>query len=168
LDTMLKTISEPRKELSAFAPRIIMLKINPSKIGELIGPGGKNIRKIIEESGATVDIEDDGRVLVASTDAKASAIAIARINAIAEEAVVGRIYQGRARKIMPFGVFCEIMPGTDGLVHVSELADGFVKKVEDHVKVGDVFPVKVISVDDQGKINLSRKQALSEASQTKE
>ena len=168
LETMLKTISEPRKELSAFAPRIIMLKINPSKIGELIGPGGKNIRKIIEESGATVDIEDDGRVLVASTDAKASAIAIARINAIAEEAVVGRIYQGRARKIMPFGVFCEIMPGTDGLVHVSELADGFVKKVEDHVKVGDVFPVKVISVDDQGKINLSRKQALSEASQTKE
>ncbi len=166
LDIMVKAISAPRKDLSAFAPRITMLRINPSKIGELIGPGGKNIRKIIEESGATVDIEDDGRVLVASSDAKASAIAIARINAIAEEAVVGKIYQGKARKIMPFGVFCEIMPGTDGLVHVSELADGFVKKVEDHVKVGDVFPVKVISIDDQGKINLSRKQALSEASQT--
>ena len=94
-----------------------------------------------------------------STDAKASEAAIARISAVTEEAQVGKIYQGRARKIMPFGVFCEILPGTDGLVHVSELAEGFVKRVEDHVKVGDVFPVKVISIDEQGKINLSRKQA---------
>ncbi|MBI4368216.1 MAG: polyribonucleotide nucleotidyltransferase [Candidatus Omnitrophica bacterium] len=164
LELMLKTISKPKTELSNYAPRITMLKINPSKIGELIGPGGKNIRKIIEESGATVDIEDDGRVIVASSDPKASEIAIARISAIAEEAQVGKIYQGRARKIMPFGVFCEILPGTDGLVHVSELADGFVKRVEDHVKVGDVFPVKVISVDEQGKINLSRKQAERELS----
>ncbi len=163
LDIMLKTISTPRQELSDYAPRITMLKINPEKIGELIGPGGKNIRKIIEESGATVDIEDDGRVIVASSDAKASEIAIQRISAITEEAQVGKIYQARARKIMPFGVFCEIIPGTDGLVHVSELADGFVKKVEDHVKVGDVFPVKVISIDDQGKISLSRKQAMKEA-----
>ena len=162
LDIMLKTISLPRTELSNYAPRITTLRINPEKIGELIGPGGKNIRRIIEESGATVDIEDDGRVIVASSDAKASAIAIAKISAIAEEAQVGKIYQARARKIMPFGVFCEILPGTDGLVHVSELADGFVKKVEDHVKVGDVFPVKVISVDEQGKISLSRKQAQKE------
>ncbi len=162
LEVMLKTISTPKKDLSAYAPRITMLRINPEKIGELIGPGGKNIRKIIEESGATVDIEDDGRVLVASSDAKASQIAIARISAIAEEAQVGKIYQGKARKIMAFGVFCEILPGTDGLVHVSELADGFVKKVEDHVKVGDVFPVKVISIDEHGKINLSRKQAQKE------
>ena len=159
LDVMTKTISEPRKELSSYAPRITMLRINPEKIGELIGPGGKNIRRIIEESGATVDIEDDGRVLVASNDAKASELAISRINAITEEAQVGKIYQGKARKIMAFGVFCEIIPGTDGLVHISELADGYVKKVEDHVKVGDVFPVKVISIDDQGKINLSKKQA---------
>ncbi len=163
LDIMLKTISTPRQELSDYAPRITMLKINPEKIGELIGPGGKNIRKIIEESGATVDIEDDGRVIVASSDAKASEIAIQRISAITEEAQVGKIYQARARKIMPFGVFCEIIPGTDGLVHVSELADGFVKKVEDHVKVGDVFPVKVVSIDEQGKISLSRKQAMKEA-----
>ena len=162
LDIMLKTISTPRQELSSFAPRITMLKINPEKIGELIGPGGKNIRKIIEESGATVDIEDDGRVIVASSDAKASEIAIQRISAITEEAQVGKVYQARARKIMPFGVFCEILPGTDGLVHVSELADGFVKRVEDHVKVGDVFMVKVISIDEQGKINLSRKQAMRE------
>ncbi len=162
LDIMLKTISAPRQELSSYAPRITMLKINPEKIGELIGPGGKNIRKIIEESGATVDIEDDGRVIVASSDAKASEIAIQRISAITEEAQVGKVYQARARKIMPFGVFCEILPGTDGLVHVSELADGFVKRVEDHVKVGDVFPVKVISIDEQGKISLSRKQAMRE------
>ncbi|MBI4358726.1 MAG: polyribonucleotide nucleotidyltransferase [Candidatus Omnitrophica bacterium] len=162
LEIMLKSIPRPRSDLSSYAPRITMLKINPEKIGELIGPGGKNIRKIIEESGATVDIEDDGRVLVASNDAKASEIAIQRINAITEEAQVGKIYQARARKIMPFGVFCEIIPGTDGLVHVSELAEGYVKKVEDHVKVGDVFPVKVISIDEQGKINLSRKQALQE------
>ena len=166
LNIMVKTISTPRQELSAYAPRITMLKINPEKIGELIGPGGKNIRKIIEESGATVDIEDDGRVIVASNDAKASELDIQRINAITEEAQVGKIYQGRARKIMPFGVFCEIIPGTDGLVHVSELADGFVKRVEDHVKVGDVFPVKVISIDEQGKINLSRKQALKEVGST--
>lgn len=164
LDIMLKAMPAPRKELSSFAPRITMLKINPAKIGELIGPGGKNIRKIIEESGATVDIEDDGRVIVASNDAKASELAIQRINSITEEAQVGKIYQARARKIMPFGVFCEILPGTDGLVHVSELAEGFVKRVEDHVKVGDVFPVKVISVDEQGKINLSRKQAAQEIS----
>ena len=162
LAIMLKTISNPRAELSSFAPRITMLRINPEKIGELIGPGGKNIRKIIEESGATVDIEDDGRVIVASNDAKASELAIARISQITEEAQVGKIYQARARKIMPFGVFCEILPGTDGLVHVSELADGFVKKVEDHVKVGDEFPVKVISVDEHGKISLSRKQAQKE------
>ncbi|MBI4395228.1 MAG: polyribonucleotide nucleotidyltransferase, partial [Candidatus Omnitrophica bacterium] len=162
LDLMLKTIPSARKNLSDYAPRITMLKINPEKIGELIGPGGKNIRKIIEESGATVDIEDDGRVLVASADPKASEIAIQRISAITEEAQVGKIYQARARKIMPFGVFCEILPGTDGLVHVSELADGFVKRVEDHVKVGDVFPVKVLSIDEQGKISLSRKQALQE------
>lgn len=168
LEIMLKAISAPRKELSKFAPRITMLKINPSKIGELIGPGGKNIRKIIEESGATVDIEDDGRVMVASNNAKASELAIARIKAITEEAVIGKIYKAKARKIMPFGVFCEIMPGTDGLVHVSELADGFVKKVEDHVKVGDVFLVKVISIDEQGKINLSRKQAMTESPQTTE
>lgn len=160
LDIMLKTISQPKQDLSAYAPRITTLKINPEKIGELIGPGGKNIRKIVEETGATIDIEDDGRVIVASNDAKSSEAAIARISAVTEEAQVGKIYHGKARKIMPFGVFCEILPGTDGLVHVSELADGYVKRVEDHVKVGDVFPVKVISIDEQGKINLSRKQAM--------
>jgi len=165
LDTMIKTIPEVRKDLSEHAPRITVLKINPSKIGELIGPGGKNIRKIIEETGATVDIEDDGRVIIASTDASASQLAIQRIEAATEVPEVGKIYQARVRKIMPFGAFCEIIPGTDGLVHVSELADGFVKRVEDHIKVGDTFPVKVIAVDQQGKISLSRKQALATSNQ---
>lgn len=163
LEKMLSSISRPREELSSYAPRITQLKINPEKIGELIGPGGKNIRKIIEESGANVDIEDDGRVIVSSTDANASKLAIERIRAITEEPQVGKIYEGRVRKIMNFGVFCEILPGTDGLVHISELADGYVKRVEDYVKVGDVFPVKVVAIDPQGRINLSRKQALAES-----
>ena len=163
LAIMLETISAPREQLSEFAPRITTLKINPLKIGELIGPGGKNIRKIIEETGATVDIEDDGTVMISSTDAHATQLAIERIESVSIEAVVGKIYQGRVRKIMNFGAFCEILPGTDGLVHVSELAEGFVKKVDDFVKVGDIIPVKVIAIDAQGKINLSRKQALQES-----
>ncbi|OGX06234.1 MAG: polyribonucleotide nucleotidyltransferase [Omnitrophica bacterium RIFCSPLOWO2_12_FULL_50_11] len=159
LEKMLARISRPRQELSDYAPRITQLRINPEKIGDLIGPGGKNIRKIIEESGANVDIEDDGRVFVSSSDAKASKLAIERIHAITEEPEVGKIYEGRVRKIMNFGVFCEILPGTDGLVHISELAEGYVKRIEDHVKVGDVFAVKVIAIDPQGRINLSRRQA---------
>lgn len=154
------TIAAPRKDLSAFAPRIVTLKINPEKIGEVIGPGGKNIRKIVEETGAKIDIEDDGRVFVASTDAKASEDAVTRIKAITEEPEIGKIYQGKVRKLMNFGAFCEILPGTDGLCHVSEISEGFVKSVTDYLKVGDVVPVKVISVDENGKINLSIKQAV--------
>ncbi|MBI4116104.1 MAG: polyribonucleotide nucleotidyltransferase [Candidatus Omnitrophica bacterium] len=159
LKKMAEAISTPRKELSAYAPRITTLRINPSKIGEVIGPGGKVIRKIVEETGAKVEIEDDGRVLIASSDPKASEEAIARVKAIVEDAEIGKIYQGRVRKIMNFGAFCEILPGTDGLVHISEIAEGFVKQVEDHLKVGDVVPVKVISIDKEGKINLSMIQA---------
>ena len=158
LEIMAQTLSSPRKELSTYAPRIITLRINPEKIGEVIGPGGKVIRKIVEETGAKIEIEDDGRVMIASADSKAVEEAIARVSAIVEEAVVGKIYQGRVRKIMNFGAFCEIIPGTDGLVHISEIAEGFVKRVEDHLKVGDVVPVKVISVDSEGKINLSMVQ----------
>lgn len=159
LKIMTQTIDAPKKELSEFAPRITTLRINPSKIGEVIGPGGKVIRKIVEETGAKIEIEDDGRVLIASSDPKASEEAIARVKAIVEEPEIGKIYQGRVRKIMNFGAFCEIIPGTDGLVHVSEIAEGFVKNVEDHLKVGDVVPVKVISVDKEGKVNLSIIQA---------
>lgn len=159
LEKMKQAIGAPRKELSAYAPRITTLRINPAKIGEVIGPGGKVIRKIVEETGAKIEIEDDGRVLIASSDPQAAEAAIARVKSIVEEPEIGRIYQGRVRKIMNFGAFLEILPGTDGLVHVSEIAEGYVKSVEEHLKVGDVVPVKVISIDSEGKINLSMIQA---------
>ncbi len=158
LSKMTQALPGPRRELSMYAPRITTIHINPEKIGEVIGPGGKVIRKIVEETGAKIEIEDDGRVMIASNDAKAVEAALARVNSIVEEAVVGKIYQGRVRKIMNFGAFCEIIPGTDGLVHISEIAEGYVKRVEDHLKVGDVVPVKVIGVDPEGKINLSMVQ----------
>lgn len=153
------TIAAPRQELSEYAPRITILQINPEKIGALIGPGGKNIRKIVEETGAKIDIEDDGRVFVASVDAKASEEAIARIQGITQEPEIGTIYQATVRKLMNFGAFCEILPGKDGLCHVSEVSEGFVKSVADYMKVGDIVPVKVISVDENGKVSLSIKQA---------
>jgi polyribonucleotide nucleotidyltransferase len=152
-------IQEPRKELSLYAPRIVTIKINPSKIGEVIGPGGKNIKKIIEDTGAKIDIQDDGRVFIASTDAKATEEAIARIQAITAEAEIGKIYEGKVRKLTSFGAFCEIFPGTDGLCHISEVSEGFVKDVTDYLKVGDIVPVKVINIDEFGKISLSIKQA---------
>jgi len=162
LDIMLQTVPETKKDLSEFAPRITTVRVNPDKIGELIGPGGKNIKKIIAESGAKVDIEDDGRVNVSSNDPKAVEIALRLIGAISEEAEVGKIYQAKVRKIAAFGAFCEILPGTDGLVHVSEIAEGFVKKVDDYLKLGDIVPVKVINIDENGKISLSRIKALKE------
>ncbi|MBI4971398.1 MAG: polyribonucleotide nucleotidyltransferase [Candidatus Omnitrophica bacterium] len=162
LDIMEKTISTPRKELSVFAPRITTLIINPEKIKNVIGPGGKVIKKIIEETGVKIDISDDGKVLIASSDSKAAEMAIGKIKALTEEVEVGKIYYGKVRKIMNFGAFCEIIPGTDGLVHVSEIAEGFVKNAEDHLKVGDVVAVKVIGIDASGKINLSAKQAKKE------
>ena len=153
-------LSAPRPDLSAFAPRITKIMINPEKIGTVIGPGGKMIRKITAETGATIDIEDDGTVLVASTDAAAAQRAIAFIKGLTEEVEVGRIYQATVTRLMNFGAFCEISPGKEGLCHVSELSDGFVPKVEEAVKVGDTFPVKVIEVDLQGRVNVSRKQAM--------
>lgn len=152
------TINAP-KALSQYAPRITVLKINPSKIGEIIGPGGKNIKKLVEETGVKIDIEDDGRVFIASADAEASEIAIARIKGVAEEVEIGKIYQATVRKLMAFGAFCEVLPGTDGLCHVSEVSEGFVKNVNDYLRVGDIVPVKVVGVDDNGKISLSIKQA---------
>ena len=159
LDIMSKAIDKPRPELSQYAPRITVLNVNPNRIKDLIGPGGKVIKKIIEETGVKIDIEDDGRVFVASSDAGASEAAIAKIRSLTEEPEVGKIYRGKVRKIMNFGAFCEILPGTDGLVHVSEIADGYVKNVDDFLKVGDIVPVKVVGIDDQGKINLSMKKA---------
>jgi polyribonucleotide nucleotidyltransferase len=163
LDIMKKTITSPRTELSLYAPRITTIQINPEKIKDIIGPGGKIIKKIIEETGVTIDIEETGKVFIGSTDQKSSQRAIEIIQEITQEAEVGKIYNGKVRKIMPFGAFCEILPGMDGLVHVSELADKYVAKVEDIVKVGDIIPVKVINIDQQtGKISLSAKKAKEE------
>ena len=159
LGKMQAALLTPRQTLSAYAPRIDVLKINTEKIGELIGPGGKTIKSIIAATGASIDIEDDGTVKVGSTDADKSADAIRMIKAITDDVEVGRIYTGRVKRIMPFGAFCEIAPRKEGLVHVSELADRFVKNVEEVVKLGDEVKVKVIGIDELGRINLSIKQA---------
>lgn len=159
LDMIAKTINAP-KELSAYAPRITALQINPEKIGALIGPGGKNIRKIVEETGAKIDVEDDGRVFIAAVDGAAGEAAVARVKACTAEAEVGKIYEGTVQKLMPFGAFCEILPDLDGLCHVSEIADGFVKSPGDYMRVGDKVTVKVLGVDERGKISLSIKEAV--------
>jgi len=159
LDKMLTVLKEPRQALSTYAPRIDKLKINTEKIGTLIGPGGKMIKQIIATTGATIDIQDDGTVLVASNDAAKSQAAIGMIKAITDEVEVGRIYTGKVKRITNFGAFCEIAPGKEGLVHVSELSDHFVKDVEEVVKVGDEIKVKVVNIDELGRINLSKKRA---------
>jgi polyribonucleotide nucleotidyltransferase len=137
----------------------VTLHINPSKIGELIGPGGKNIKKITADTGATIDIEDDGTVRIGAVDSAASEKAVEAVNRVTEEAEIGKVYKGKVKRIMDFGAFCEILPGKEGLVHVSELSDKFVSKVEDEVKIGDEFLVMVIEKDMQGRINLSKKLA---------
>lgn len=159
LNKMNKVISAPKPSLSEYAPRITTLKIDPEKIKDLIGPGGKVIRKIISETGVTIDVEDDGTVAVASADAGASERAVEIIKRLTEDVEVGKIYKVKARRIMNFGVICEVLPGKDGLVHISELAKGYVKTVEEVVKIGDEFNAKVIEIDEQGRINLSKKQA---------
>ncbi len=163
LKKMLSVISSPKKDISAFAPRITTLKVDPDKIREIIGPGGKMIRKITAESGASIEVEDDGTVRIAASENESTQKAIQMINGITEEAEVGKIYKGTVRRIMNFGAFCEILPGKEGLVHVSELADTFVENVESVVKVGDEILVKVIEIDSQGRINLSKKQSNSDA-----
>jgi polyribonucleotide nucleotidyltransferase len=158
LGKMGEALTAPRAELSNYAPRIDVLKINTEKIGELIGPGGKNIKAIIAATGASVDIKDDGTVLVGSDQPDKSEAAIKMIKAITDDVEVGRIYTGKVKRIMNFGAFVEIAPRKEGLVHVSELADKFVKNVEDVVKIGDEIKVKVIGIDEMGRINLSKKQ----------
>jgi len=159
MDKIETVIASPKQGLSPYAPRIIVLKIRTDRIRDLVGPGGKTIKKIIEDTGVTIDIEDDGTVQVASTDPIQLEKAIGIVKGITEDAEVGKIYNGKVKRIMEFGAFCEILPGKEGLVHISELADKFVKKVEDEVKVGDEFPVKVIEIDELGRVNLSKKQA---------
>jgi polyribonucleotide nucleotidyltransferase len=163
LGVMDAAIASPRSELSTHAPRIVTLRIKTDRIRDLIGPGGKTIRGIVEETGAKIDVEDDGTVLVASSDGEAMQKAIDRIRALTAEAEVGKIYRGTVRRVVDFGAFVEIMPGTDGLVHISQLANERVRQVTDVVHEGDVIDVKVIEVDKSGKIRLSRKEALREA-----
>ncbi len=162
LEKMSEAIAEPRPELSPNAPSIITMKIDPEKIRYVIGPGGKMINKIIDETGAKIDIEDDGTVYVMSNDQQGGEEARKMIENLTRDVVVGEIYTGTVKKIMNFGAFAEILPGKEGLIHISELADYHVDKVEDIVSVGDEVPVKVIKIDNQDRINLSRVQALEE------
>jgi polyribonucleotide nucleotidyltransferase len=167
LRKMLETIQAPRAEISQHAPRLIQVKINPDKIGKVIGPGGKTIKGLEADTGARIEIEDDGTVTISSVDAAAAERAREAIIALTAEVKVGHIYTGKVVTIKPFGAFVEVMPGTDGMCHISELADGYVEKVEDVVKIGDTVRVKVISVDDSGRIKLSRKAVLKEEAREK-
>jgi polyribonucleotide nucleotidyltransferase len=162
LGKMLEVIPEPRREMSPFSPRITTLKINPDKIRDVIGPGGKVIRKIVEETGAQIDVEDDGTVFVASSDQDGARRAIEWIKGLTDEVEVGRIYRGKVVRIMPFGAFVEVLPNQDGLVHISKLSDHRVERVEEVVNVGDEIMVKATEIDSQGRLNLSRQEALDE------
>ncbi len=165
LKEMLKAIDKPREEYNQYAPRVEMVRIKPDKIGMLIGPGGKNIRRIQEETGATIEVNDEGIVKIFALDAEGALGARKQVEAIAEEATVGKIYDGKVTSIKDFGAFLEIIPGIEGLCHVSELADGYVSDVNDVLSMGDITPVKVILVDESGRVKLSRKQALIELGQ---
>ncbi|MCP4172553.1 MAG: polyribonucleotide nucleotidyltransferase [Fuerstiella sp.] len=162
LREMLSAIRRPRASVSESAPKLVQTSINPEKIGLLIGPGGKTIRAIQEESGATIDIQEDGVVTISAENGTAADAALARIEALTEDIQPGRVYTGKVTSIKDFGAFIEIAPGKDGLCHISELSDGFVKNVNEVCKVGDVMEVKVIAVDDQNRVKLSRKAVLAE------
>jgi len=166
LGEMLKALDAPRKEISKYAPRITTIMIRPEFIKNVIGPGGKVIKDIINRTGASINIEDSGRVDIASNNSEAVQQAITMIQALTREAEVGKIYLGTVRKIAEFGAFVELFPGTDGLIHISELSDKRVKSVSDVLKEGDEVMVKVISIDRSGKIRLSRKEALAERAGT--
>jgi polyribonucleotide nucleotidyltransferase len=166
LAEMAKTMATPRKEISKYAPRITTIKIRPERIKDVIGPGGKVIKDIIARTGCAVNIDDDGSVAIASSDQTRVEMAVKMIRDLTQEAEVGKIYLGTVRKITEFGAFVELFPGTDGLVHISELSDKRVKAVEDVVKEGEEVLVKVVSVDRAGKIRLSRKEALANAPTT--
>lgn len=166
LRAMLSAIGRPRAEISIWAPRLLRTHIDPEKIGLLIGPGGKTIRAIQESTGASIEVEDDGTVTVASHDAEGATAALAKIEALTASIQVGRIYEGRVTSIKDFGAFIELVPGKDGLCHVSELSDEYVSSVADVCKVGDVMRVKVIAVDDQDRVKLSRRAAMRELAES--
>jgi len=166
IDKLVETIAEPRKELSEFAPRMIVIKINPDKIKDVIGPGGKIINKIIAETGVEkIDIEDDGTVFITSLDGKSGEAARQYVENITKDIKVGEIYTGTVKRVIPIGAFVEILPGKEGLVHISQLAPERVAKVEDVLNVGDTTQVKVLEIDGQGRVNLSRKAVIAPGSE---
>ena len=161
LEIMMQAIAEPREDISQFAPRIITMQINPEKIRDVIGKGGSVIRSITEETGAKIDIDDNGTISIASADGEAAQAAIARIKAITAEAEIGETYMGTVSRIVDFGAFVEIMPGLDGLLHISEISDRRVKDVRDELKEGQQILVKCIGKEGN-KVKLSRKAIIAE------
>jgi polyribonucleotide nucleotidyltransferase len=161
IETMEKVIPAPRQSISVYAPRLVTIQIDPDKIGKLIGPGGKMIRALQDKYGVTIDVEDDGTVMVSAPNGDSIDQARGEIEALCAEIKVGTIYTGKVVSVKDFGAFVELAPGTDGMCHISELADGYVKSVGDVVKIGDIVKVKVLLIDDQGRIKLSRKAAMA-------
>ncbi len=162
LRKMLTTISRPRREISPTAPRLLRTKISPDKIGALIGPGGKNIRGIQESTGAVIEVDDDGTVLIASTSKEAAEEALRAVEACTATVQIGKIYDGTVSSIKEFGAFVEILPGRDGLCHISELSSGYISSIDTVVRVGDAMKVLVIDVDEHDRVKLSRRRALEE------
>ncbi|MEX0867671.1 MAG: S1 RNA-binding domain-containing protein, partial [Pirellulales bacterium] len=163
LRTMLSVVSRPRDATSQWAPRLLVTHIHPEKIGMLIGPGGKNIRALQESTGTVIEVDDTGKVTIASHDAEGANKALNQVEALTASVQVGRIYHGRVTSVKDFGAFVEILPGRDGLCHISELSNEYVSSVGDVCKVGDLMDVKVIAVDEQDRVKLSRKAAMAEA-----
>ena len=162
LRSMLSTIQRPREEQSPYAPRLLRTKIDPEKIGLLIGPGGKVIRGIQEQTGAVIEVDDEGTVTIASPNAEWAQTALDQVDAITASVQINKIYDGRVTSIKDFGAFVEILPGRDGLCHISELSDGYVSNVADVCSVGDSMKVFVIDIDDHNRVKLSRKRAYQE------
>jgi polyribonucleotide nucleotidyltransferase len=162
LSKMNEVISAPRQDMSAFAPRYITIKINPDKIRDVIGKGGATIRSITEETGASIDLSDDGTVKIASVDQQAGEEARRRIEQLTADVEVGMVYEGRVSKLMDFGAFVTVLPGKDGLVHISQISEERVEKVSDKLNEGDMVKVKVLEIDKQGRIRLSMKAVVVE------
>ena len=168
LKTMISTIGAPKEDISQWAPRLLRTTIDPEKIGLLIGPGGKTIRSIQETTGAVIEVDDDGIVTIASSEAEGAQAAMERVEALTASVQLDKIYEGRVTSVKDFGAFVEILPGKDGLCHISELADGYVSQVADICKVGDSMRVKVIAIDEQDRVKLSRRQAMESSEESKE